>query len=172
MLGEVTFAILAGIAILSSVVMISREKAAFGAVYFILTLLAVAGIFLQLHAPLLFVAQWIAIACLLLGLILFAVEVAKLDVALADEYYWRSKAAAVAVATLLLIEIVLMLVQRHFLPGENAAIFLPQNPVSAAPSPGNVMKFFFAYSQLPLGLLLFIVLIAVVGIRATFQKRA
>lgn len=171
MFGEVTFVILAGTAILSSVVMISREKAAYSAMYFVLTLLAVAGIFMQLHAPVLFVAQWIAIACLLFGLILFAVEVAKLDVALADEFYWRSKVAAVAVAALLLIEIALMLVQRHFLSGENVAIFLPQNPVGAAPSAGNVMTFFFAYSQLPLALFLFIVLIAVVGIRASFQRR-
>jgi NADH:ubiquinone oxidoreductase subunit 6 (subunit J) len=172
MLGELTFVILAGTAILSSLVMISREKAAYSAMYFVLTLLAVSGIFLQLHAPLLFVAQWIAIACLLFSLILFAVEVAKLDVALADEYYWRSKAAAVTVTALLLVEIALMLAQRHFLPGENVAIFLPQSPVGAAPSAGNVMKFFLAYSQLPLVLLLFIVLIAVVGVRATFQRRA
>ena len=172
MLGELTFVILAGTAIISSVVMISREKAAYSAMYFVLTLLASAGIFFQLHAPLLFFAQWIAIACLLFSLILFAVEVAKLDVALADEYYWRSKAAALTVSALLLVEIALMLAQRHALPGENVVIFLPQNPVGAAPSAGNVMKFLLGYSQLPLVLLLFIVLIAVVGIRSAFQRRA
>jgi NADH:ubiquinone oxidoreductase subunit 6 (subunit J) len=54
--GEITFFVLAGIAILSAAMVVTRRKALYGALYFGLSLLASSGIFLQLYAPLLFVA--------------------------------------------------------------------------------------------------------------------
>ena len=61
--GEITFYVLAGIAILSAAMVVTRRKAFYGSLYFGLSLLASSGIFLQLYAPLLFVAQLVAIAC-------------------------------------------------------------------------------------------------------------
>ena len=172
MLQEITFYILAGIGVIGSILVVSREKSASSFLFFALALLAVSGIFLQLHAPLMFAAQLVTIACALIALILFAVEVSRLDVALDAEYLWRSQAAAVAVTAALLVEIALTLLQRHFLPGEDPAIFIPRNPANGPLAAVDVLKFLFGFDLLPLMLLLFIVLITLVGIGVVFQKRA
>ena len=54
MLHEIIFFVLAAGAILFAALTISCESAIYSAVCFALTLLATAGIYLQLHAPLLF----------------------------------------------------------------------------------------------------------------------
>jgi NADH:ubiquinone oxidoreductase subunit 6 (subunit J) len=118
--GEITFYVLAGIAILSAAMVVTRRKAFYGSVYFGLTLLATSGIFLQLYAPLLFVAQLMAIACGVLGIILFAVEVSTLNVALAGEPRWRPRVAAIAVTLVLTLHVVsAALLGRLLQPGEN-----------------------------------------------------
>src|ERR1700730_13689779 len=104
--GEITFFVLAGIAIISAAMVVTRRKPFYSALYFGLSLLASAGIFLQLYAPLLFVAQLMAIACGVLGVILFAVEVSTLNLALAGEARWRARAAIIAVTLVLMLQIV------------------------------------------------------------------
>jgi NADH-quinone oxidoreductase subunit J len=105
--GEITFYVLASIAILGAAMVVTRRKGSYAALYFGLSLLATAGIFLQLYAPLLFVAQLLAITCVVLGIILFAVEVSTLNVALAGEHRWRPRAAAIAVTLVLMLHVVL-----------------------------------------------------------------
>jgi NADH:ubiquinone oxidoreductase subunit 6 (subunit J) len=172
MQGEITFYLLAGIAILSAAMVVTRRKAFYGALYFGLSLLASSGIFLQLYAPLLFVAQLVAIACVVLGIILFAVEVSTLNIALAGEHRWRPRAAATAVTLLLMLHIVSAALQNRLLqPGENLTVLLPHSPVASPPRAVELMKFFMSNELLPLTLILFILLIGGVGFRATFQKR-
>jgi NADH:ubiquinone oxidoreductase subunit 6 (subunit J) len=171
--GEITFYVLAGIAILSATMVVTRRKAFCGALYFGLSLLASSGIFLQLYAPLLFVAQLVAIACGALGIMLFAVEVSTLNVALGGEHSWRSRAAAIAVTLILMLHIVSAALQHRLLqPGENLTVLLPSGPIASPPRAAELMKFFFSNELLPLTLILFILLIAGVGFRATFQKKA
>src|SRR6202051_5392113 len=102
---EITFYVLAGIAVVSAAMVVTRRKAFYGALYFGLSLLASAGIFLQLYAPLLFVAQLTSIACGALGIILFSVEISTLNVGLAGEPRWRLRAAAIAVPLVLLLDV-------------------------------------------------------------------
>jgi NADH:ubiquinone oxidoreductase subunit 6 (subunit J) len=171
--GEITFYVLAGIAILSAAMVVTRRKAFYGALYFGLSLLASSGIFLQLYAPLLFVAQLMAIACGMLGIMLFSVEVSTLNVALAGEPRWRARAAAIAVTLVLMLHVVSAgLLGRLLQPGENLAVLLPRGPVAAPPRAAELMKFFFSNELLPLLLIIFILLVAGVGFRATFQKKA
>lgn len=170
--GQITFFLLAGIAILSAVMMVSRAKTLHSGFYLALTLLATAGIFLQLRAPLLFTAQLLAVACVLIGLIVFAVEAGKLDVALSAEYSWRPKAAGITAACALAIEIVLALMQRRILPGEKLTELLPRPPLPWPLSVSEVTLFFYSHELLPLALLLFMLLIAAVGISAVSQRRA
>jgi NADH-quinone oxidoreductase subunit J len=171
--GEITFYVLAGIAILSAAMVVTRRKAFYGALYLGLSLLASAGIFLQLYAPLLFVAQLVAIACGVLGTILFAVEVSTLNVALAGEPRWRPRAAAIAVTLVLMLEIVsAALLGRLLQPGENLTVLLPRRPLATPLRAVELMKFFFGNELLPLVLIFFMLLIAGVGLRATFQKVA
>jgi NADH:ubiquinone oxidoreductase subunit 6 (subunit J) len=171
--GEITFYVLAGNAIFSAAMVVTRRKAFYGALYFGLSLLASSGIFLQLYAPLLFVAQLVAIACGLLGIILFAVEASTLNIALAGEHRWRSRAAAMAVTLVLMLHIVSAALQNRLLQrGENVTVLLPGGPIASPPRAVELMKFFFSNELLPLTLILFILLVAGVGLRATFQKRA
>jgi hypothetical protein len=57
-------------------------------------------------------------------------------------------------------------------PGENLTVLLSHGSIAAAPRVAELMKFFFSNELLPLTLILFILLIAGVGFRATFQKKA
>src|ERR1700731_3693227 len=104
--GEITFYVLASIAILGAAMAVTRRKAFYAALYLGLSLLASSGIFLQLYAPLLFVAQLMAIACGTLGIILFAVEVPPLNAAVAGESGGRGGAAAIAVTLVLMVHVV------------------------------------------------------------------
>lgn len=171
--GEITFYVLAGIAIMSAAMVVTRRKAFYASLYFGLSLLASSGIFLQLYAPLLFVAQLMAIACGVLGIILFAVEVSTLNVALAGESRWRPRAAVIAVTLVLMLQIVsAALLGRLLQPGENLTVLLPRGPIATPPRAVELMKLFFGNELLPLTLILFMLVIAGVGFRATFQKKA
>ena len=171
--GEITFYVLAGIAIFSAAMAVTRRKVFYGCVYFGLSLLASSGIFLQLHAPLLFTGQLVAMACAVVGIILFAVEVATLNVALAGEDRWRPQAAAFGVMLVLMLHIVSAALQSRLVPpGENLTVLLPHGPLGSLPRAAEVMKFVANNEMLPLTLILFILLIGGVGFRATFQKRA
>jgi len=57
MLDSAIFYFFAGIAVISAVLMVTRRNAIHSAVFLITTLLATAGIFLQLRAEFLFIAQ-------------------------------------------------------------------------------------------------------------------
>jgi NADH-quinone oxidoreductase subunit J len=171
--GEITFYVLAGIAIMSAAMVVTRRKAFYASLYFGLSLLASSGIFLQLYAPLLFVAQLMAIGCVALGMILFAVEVSTLNVALAGESRWRPRAAVIAVTLVLMLQVVsAALLGRLLQSGENLTVLLPRGPIATPPRAGELMKLFFGNEQLPLALIFFMVVIAGVGFRATFQKKA
>src|SRR6202163_2613737 len=118
--GEITFYVLAGIAILSAAMVVTRRKAFYGCLYFGLSLLASSGIFLQLYAPLVFIAQLVAMACVVLEIILFAVEISTLKIALAGESRWRPRAAALGVTLILMLHIVSAALQHSLLrTGEN-----------------------------------------------------
>ncbi len=169
---EIIFFILAAGSILFAVLTISSRTVLRSSIFFLLTLLATAGIYLQLRAPLLFAAQLVAIVCVVAAVIVFAVEVSKLDLALASEYSWRPKAAGIIAAVFLLIEIASDILQRRFLPGERLTVLLPK---AAFPSPlaaADILKFFATYDLLPLALLLLAAAVGVVGLRATFQRKA
>src|ERR1700731_1668234 len=123
--GEITFYVLAGIAIMSAAMVVTRRKAFYASLYFALSLLVSSGIFLQLYAPLLFVAQLMAIGCGMLGVILFAVEVSTLNVALAGELRWRPRAAAIAVTLILMLLVVTAALQYRLLQrSENLTVLL------------------------------------------------
>jgi hypothetical protein len=114
-----------------------------------------------------------AIACGMLGIILFAVEVSTLNVALAGEPRWRPRAAAIAVTVILMLLVVTAaLLGRLLQPGENLTVLLPRGPVASPPRAGDLMKFFLSNELLPLLLIIFMLLIAGVGLRATFQNKA
>jgi NADH-quinone oxidoreductase subunit J len=169
---EIIFFILAAGAILFAVLTISARTVVHSSIFFALTLFATAGIYLQLRAPLLFVAQIMAIFCVIAAIILVAVEVSKLDLALANEYQWRAKAAAITATAVVLLEIVFGILQRRFLPGERLTVLLPKASFPWPLSVVDLLKYFVSYDLLPLALMALAAVIATVGIRAVFRRRA
>jgi NADH:ubiquinone oxidoreductase subunit 6 (subunit J) len=172
MTSEVIFFVLAGLAIVCAALTVSRSKALHSAIFFMLTLLAVAGIFLQLHAPLLFAKQLVLIACLLIGLVFFAVELSHLDVVITAEYRRHSKTAALCAAVGLLLEVIIAWVQHYRYPEQSLTAGLPYAPLGAPLHLTELIRFFFNFDLLPLALVLTILLIATLGLGALFQRRA
>lgn len=169
---QITFFILAAAAILFAALTISARTVVYSSIFFVLTLSATAGIYLQLRAPLLFAAQLMAIFCVVAALILVAVEVSKLDLALANEYQWRATAAAVTATAVVLLEVAFGVVQRRFFPGERLTVLLPKASFPWPLSVVEILRFFVSYDLLPLTLMALAAVITTVGIRAVFQRKA
>lgn len=169
--GQITFSILAGVLILSSVLMISRKRTIHSLFCFILVLLAASGIFFQLRAPLLAVSQLAALACVLFSVVLFGVDLGRLHVALIRESRRIQKTAGLVVALVLLLQVGFTLAQHYLLPGERLTSLLPRNPLPWPLSLNELAKAFFREDLLPLAAVLCLLLICITGVRALFQKR-
>jgi NADH-quinone oxidoreductase subunit J len=81
LLDSALFYFFAALAVVSAIVMITRRNAVHSAVFLITTLLATAGIFLQLEAEFLFVAQIILYVGGIMVLFIFVIMLVNLDVA-------------------------------------------------------------------------------------------
>jgi NADH:ubiquinone oxidoreductase subunit 6 (subunit J) len=171
MQSEITFWVLAAIAVVSAVLMVSRRKASRAAMFFGVTLLATAGIFVQLRAWLLFGSELVLAICIAVGLIGLAVELGKLNVATVAEYRQRAKFAGLFTAGAVVLEAIGLFVQRRWFPGQSLAALLPEGPLGQPPTLAAMAKFFFSFELLPLALLCTAVVIVVVGFGALFQKR-
>lgn len=79
MLDSVIFYFFASIAVVSAVIMITRRNAIHSAIFLITTLLATAGIFLQLRAEFLFISQIILYVGGIMVLFLFVIMLVNLE---------------------------------------------------------------------------------------------
>lgn len=118
MLDSVLFYFFAGVAVLSAALMVTRRNAMHSAVYLITTLLATAGIFLQLRAEFLFIAQIILYVGGIMVLFIFVIMLVRLDVALHHVRFRMQKFVAVLVALALGLEVVIVLFAARQLPGQ------------------------------------------------------
>src|SRR5215831_788985 len=118
MLDSVIFYFFAGIAVISAALMITRSNAIHSAVFLITTLLATAGIFLQLRAEFLFIAQIILYVGGIMVLFIFVIMLVRLDVALHHVRFRMQKMVAVLVALALGLEVVAILYAARRLPGQ------------------------------------------------------
>ena len=91
MLDSIIFYFFSGVAILSAAMMVTRRNAIHSAVFLITALLATAGIFLQLRAEFLFVAQIILYVGGIMVLFVFVIMLVRLDVALHQIQFSRQK---------------------------------------------------------------------------------
>src|SRR6266851_229235 len=82
MLDSILFYFFGGVAVLSAILVVTRRNAVHSAVFLITTLLATAGIFLQLRAEFLFIVQIILYAGGVMVLFVFVIMLVNLDVAL------------------------------------------------------------------------------------------
>jgi NADH-quinone oxidoreductase subunit J len=162
MLDSIIFYFFAGVAVLSAALMVTRRNAIHSAVFLITTLLATAGIFLQLRAEFLFIAQIILYVGGIMVLFVFVIMLVRLDVALHHIRFSMQKSVAVIVALALSAEVGVMLWAAHR-GGEG--LFIPQ-PASAEKLPPNseaLAHSLFSTYLLPFEIASVLLLVAMVG---------
>ena len=102
MLELVTFIALSVLALVSAVLVITRRNAVHSAIWLMVTLFAVGGIFLLQHAEFLFAVQIILYVGGIMVLFLFVVMLVDIDVALKQARFARQWQVALVTAVLLL----------------------------------------------------------------------
>ena len=118
MLDSVIFYFFAGVAILSAAMMVTRRNAIHSAVFLITVLLATAGIFLQLRAEFLFVAQIILYVGGIMVLFVFVIMLVRLDVALHQIKFSKQKWVSLLVTIALGAQVGAMFWATRKLPGQ------------------------------------------------------
>src|SRR6201998_1271897 len=97
-LNSILFYFFSALAIASGILMVTRRNIVHAAVFLITTLLATAGIFLQLQAEFLFIVQVILYVGGIMVLFIFVIMLVNLDVALRQIQFARQKWVALFVA--------------------------------------------------------------------------
>jgi NADH-quinone oxidoreductase subunit J len=168
MLDSVIFYFFAGIAVISAALMVTRRNAIHSAVFLITTLLATAGIFLQLRAEFLFISQIILYVGGIMVLFIFVIMLVRLDVPLPQIRSRSQKWIAIFVALAVGVEagVVLLLARR-------VPLLIP-NPAPADKLPPNTEELangLFRSYLLPFEIASILLLVAMVGAVVMAKKR-
>jgi len=154
-----TFIILSVVALVSAVFVITRRNAVHSAIWLIVTLFAVGGIFLLQHAEFLFAVQIILYVGGIMVLFLFVVMLVDIDVALKQARFARQWQVALVTAVLLLA------IVGYALYNHGHGLNLPARPMGNAP-PQNTQAVGMALYQnymLPVEIASVLLLVAMVG---------
>jgi NADH-quinone oxidoreductase subunit J len=171
MLDSVIFYFFAAIAVVSAVLMITRSNAIHSAVFLITTLLATAGIFLQLRAEFLFIAQIILYVGGIMVLFIFVIMLVRLDVPLPRIRSPLGKWAAVLVALAVFGEAAFILRLARKIPGEGLLAPLPAPVDKLPPNTEEFAKGLFDMYLLPFEIASVLLLVAMVGAVVMAKKR-
>jgi NADH-quinone oxidoreductase subunit J len=171
MLDSVIFYFFAGIAVASAVLMITRRNAIHSAVFFITTLLATAGIFLQLHAEFLFISQIILYASGITVLFIFVIVLVRQEVPLAKIRLRTQTWIALLVALAVGIEAGAVLWLARRIPGQGLIFPAPKSPDTLHPNMEVVARSLFGPYLLPFEMASVLLLVAMVGAVVMAKKR-
>jgi len=171
MLDSVIFYFFAGIAVLSAALMVTRRNAIHSAVFLITTLLATAGIFLQLRAEFLFIAQIILYVGGIMVLFIFVIMLVRLDVPLPRIRSPLGKLAAVFVAVAVFGEAAFILWLARKIPGHGLLTLLPAPADRLPPNTEEFAKSLFDMYLLPFEIASVLLLVAMVGAVVMAKKR-
>lgn len=167
MLNEAIFYFFAALAIISSILVVTRRNAVQSAIFLVTALLATAGIFLNLNAEFLFIVQVILYAGGIMVLFVFVIMLINLDVSLHqiqfNRQWWLGLLLALVVGAQLTIAIAVG--RSHLNLGEVA-------PASALePSTQLVGKILFSEYMLPFEVASILLLVAMIGAVVMAKKR-
>ena len=171
MLDSVVFYFFGGIAVISAVLMVTRSNAIHSAVFLITTLLATAGIFLQLRAEFLFIAQIILYVGGIMVLFIFVIMLVRLDVPLPRIRSRLGKLAAVFVAIAVFGEADFIVWLARKLPGQGVLIPLPAPADKLPANTEEFAKSLFGAYLLPFEIASVLLLVAMVGAVVMAKKR-
>jgi NADH-quinone oxidoreductase subunit J len=163
MLDSIIFYFFAGVAVLSAALMVTRRNAMHSAVFLITTLLATAGIFLQLRAEFLFIAQIILYVGGIMVLFIFVMMLVRLDVALQHIRFRLQKFVALLVALALGVELTVILVLARKLPGAGLLIQGAAPADKLPPNSEELANSLFGNYLLPFEIASVLLLVAMVG---------
>lgn len=170
MLDSIIFYFFAGVAILSAALMVTRRNAIHSAVFLITTLLATAGIFLQLRAEFLFIAQIILYVGGIMVLFVFVIMLVRLDVPLHHVTFRFQKWVAFFVAVALACEVGVMFWYVRQLP--SAGLLTPPAPADKLPpNSEQFAKVLFSDYLLPFEIASILLLVAMIGAVVMAKER-
>ena len=133
MLPLIAFGTLSAVALISAILVVTRRNAVHSAIWLIVALFAVAGIYLMQHAEFLFAVQIILYVGGIMVLFLFVVMLINLDVSIKRAQFSRQWPLAVFTAVVLLAGVIYVL----YLGGD--AFALARVPLAAVPQ-GNTQR--------------------------------
>jgi NADH-quinone oxidoreductase subunit J len=155
----VTFILLSVVALVSAVLVITRRNAVHSAIWLVITLFAVGGIFLLQHAEFLFAVQIILYVGGIMVLFLFVVMLVDIDVALKQARFARQWQLALVTAVLLLA------IVGYALYNHGQGLNLPARPMVNAPAQNTQAVGMTLYQNymLPVEIASLLLLVAMVG---------
>jgi NADH-quinone oxidoreductase subunit J len=156
-LNQILFWFFALLAVGSAVLMVTRRNIVHGAIFLITTLLATAGIFLQLQAEFLFVVQIILYVGGIMVLFIFVIMLVNLDVSLRQLQFNRQKWVAGILALVLGAQFFFA-----FWAGRGAFRLPSQNPLPPKNSEAIGQALFSQY-MLPFEIASVLLLVAMIG---------
>ncbi|MGA2986213.1 MAG: NADH-quinone oxidoreductase subunit J [Terriglobia bacterium] len=154
-----TFIVLSVIALVSAIFVITRHNAVHSAIWLVVTLFAVGGIFLLQHAEFLFAVQIILYVGGIMVLFLFVVMLVDIDVALKQARFARQWQVALVTAVLLLA------IVGYALYNHGQGLNLPARPMVNAPAQNTQAVGMALYQNymLPVEIASVLLLVAMVG---------
>jgi NADH-quinone oxidoreductase subunit J len=171
MLDSFLFYCFAGIAVVSAILMVTRKNVVHSAIFLITSLLATAGIFLQLRAEFLFIVQIILYVGGIMVLFVFVIMLVNLDTALQQMQFARQKWVALAVALALAGQVGFMFWTSGKMPGQGLPVL---TAMSADKLPANseaVARSLFDAYLLPFEIASVLLLVAMIGAVVMAKKR-
>ena len=163
---EVTFYVLAVVALLSAILVITCRNPVHSAIFLILTLLSVALIFLQLQAEFMAAVQIIVYIGGIMVLFLFVIMLVNLDVAVRQAPYNRQRWIAGFAALVLLAEFALFIYR-----GRDWAKLPPAAAEAVQPNTELIGRALFQSYILPFEVASLLLLVAMVGAVLMAKKR-
>jgi NADH-quinone oxidoreductase subunit J len=165
MFSQAVFYFFALLAVASAIMMVTRRNIIHSAVYLITTLLATAGIFLQLDAEFLFVVQIILYVGGIMVLFVFVIMLVNLDVSLRLVQFNHQRFVAGALALILGAQVFIAFrVGRGVLPHPVLRNMSPKNTEAV----GDVL---FTHYMLPFEIASILLLVAMIGAVVMAKRR-
>jgi len=165
-LNQVLFYFFAAMAIASAILMVTRRNIVHSAVFLISSLLATAGIFLQLQAEFLFVVQIILYVGGIMVLFIFVIMLVNLDVSLRQIQFNRQKYVAGILSLVLAAQVFFALwVARAGLNLTNPSDRMPARNTEAI---GDAI---FQHYMLPFEIASILLLVAMIGAVVMAKRR-
>jgi len=173
MLDSILFYFFAGIAVIGAALVVTSRNAIHSAVFLITTLLATAGIFLQLRAEFLFIAQIILYVGGIMVLFIFVIMLVRLDVPLHRLRFRMKSLVVIAVIAVLGAEAGAIIYLARKLPGQGLFIQNMAPPDKLAPNSEKLAESLFSGYLLPFEIASVLLLVAMVGavVMAKNKKR-